>query len=196
MARDRGRLIRRAVIGGLAGLLALAAVTVVAFGGLAEDEGRRVTTYRAGERIEVGDARTVIESVVLTDRRPSSGFEASEGRRWLVVTAVQTNLTDAPLFATNLRVGVNFGTELDQRDSTTSIDRAAGGQSPSPLPPGIPTRLQYLFEVPATAEAGDETVVGVYRADRAYGDPIFGDTSYGSPYPVGRVPFDRVEVEG
>ncbi|TPW76055.1 DUF4352 domain-containing protein [Schumannella soli] len=196
MARDRGRLIRRAVIGGIAGVIVVAALAIVVSGGLADDGGRRVTTYRVGERIESGNARTVVESVTLSTRRPGSGFEASDGRRWLVITVVQTNLSDAPLFVTNLRIGINYGTALDQRDTTRSIDRAAGGQAASPLPPGVPTRLWYVFDVPATAAPDDETVVGVYRADRTYGDPVFGDTGYGSPYPVGRVPVDRVEDEG
>lgn len=192
MARDRARLRRRAVIGAVAGVLALGVVLVIALGGLDEDEGRAVESYSLGDRIEVGDFVTVVDAVTVSRYRLGTESEASAGRLWLTVTATQTNLTDAPMFLGRARIGVNYGSALTQATETTTVDRALGGAAAAPLQPGVATRLLYVFEIPDDIDATD-AVIGVYRTDRVYGDPVFGDTSYGSPYPVGRIAVDEIE---
>ncbi|GAB3407950.1 hypothetical protein GCM10027515_24560 [Schumannella luteola] len=194
MTQDRARLTRRIAIAAVAAVALVGVILVIALGGLADDEGRVVDSYRIGERIEASGAATVIESVTLTDRRPAGDLEAAEGRRWLIVSVTQTNLGTVPLFVANLRIGINYGSALDQTDDTSTVDRVDGGLSASPLQPGVATRLDYVFDVPADETDARNAVVGVYRVDRVYGDPVFGDTSYSSPHPVGRIEVADIEV--
>ena len=144
---------------GVAGIVAV----VAALGGFAQQPISRVPTIRLGSTYHGQEVDTRVLGAHLMARTP--GGLRSEKGAWLEIEAESVNETSGPvpLAAISFRTIVDPVLEGDHDADLVVLTRS--GETIRDLQPGVPTRLAFLWQVPAGGiRDGEKIVVGLFEA--------------------------------
>lgn len=163
--------------------------TIALLGGFNEVPVEKLPVIELGAAQPGNEITTTITRVYLSETRPVTGYDLDEGQVAVVVEGTALNTTDrSSVLAPRLvRVLLDGVIDPDEDTEPSAIELRNGGGIEF-VQPGLPTRMAWVWEVPADSVAeGDRIVVGVFERYKIEYDPVFGDTAYSDVVPVARI---------
>ena len=148
--------------------------TTALFGGLADADvsAPRVSGLRVGETVRAEPYEITVRKVLWVDELPNV-YPTEKGNRWLAITATVRNTHDESLFgavelADSLALTGVDGLVKEAEKDTGRVESTyrkvlADTSDLSPVSPGVPYEMVYLFELAASATPPTEVAVQVVR---------------------------------
>lgn len=154
-----------ALVGGLAAL-----------GGFDEVPVQKLPEIELGERFTGNELAVQIDDIRLSPTAPVTGYDAGDGKVYLVVEATLENVTTAPNIFQSRAVRVLVDGVISGNDAPYHVVELRSGDGLSFTQPGLPTRVAYLWQVDASRiDVGDDIIVGIFERYDAPDDPRFDD---------------------
>jgi hypothetical protein len=160
---------------------------VALLGGFNEVPIERLPRVELGEAFVGNEVALQVDDIYLSRTSPVTGYDAPDGKVYLVVEATAENTTTEPnIFLSDaLRVLVENG--IKSTEAPYNVVDLRTGDGVSFLQPQLPVRVAYLWAVwEQQIEPGGEIFLGIFERYDMIDDPRFDDSKT-NPVPIVRL---------